>query len=164
MVMRIKSPAFGNEQSIPPRFTCDGEDVSPPLSWTGVPPEAQSLALVVEDPDAPDPKAAKRTFTHWIVYNLPPDSPGLPEDVTHDQLASGTLLGRSDFDRTRWEGPCPPWGEHRYFFKLYALDCRLPVAPELTRRALLSAIDGHVLEQAELMGTYQKQHNSVRTG
>lgn len=157
MTMRITSPAFGNQQSIPTRFTCEGEDVSPPLSWTGAPERAQTLALIVEDPDAPDPAAPKRIFTHWLIYNLPPDSTGLPENVGLDQLPNGARAGRNDFERQEWGGPCPPIGEHRYFFKLYALDAPLPTPRELDRASLYDAIEGHAVDYAEWMGTYQKQ-------
>jgi Raf kinase inhibitor-like YbhB/YbcL family protein len=160
MTMRITSPAFDNQKSIPSRFTCEGDDVSPPLSWTGVPERAQTLALIVEDPDAPDPAAPKRIFTHWLIYNLPPDSAGLPEQVGLEQLPNGARAGRNDFERREWGGPCPPIGEHRYFFKLYALDAPLPTARELDRAALYDAIEGHAVEYAEWMGTYQKQKRS----
>jgi hypothetical protein len=161
MVLRITSTEFQNEESIPKRFTCEGEGISPPLSWAGVPDLSQTLALIVEDPDAPDPDAPERIFTHWIVYNLPPDSTGVGENVSVDQLPRGARLGRNDFERTKWGGPCPPIGRHRYFFKLYALDAPLPTTGELTRSSLFAAIEGHVLEYAELIGTYQKQKRAA---
>lgn len=161
MVLRITSSAFREGQPIPTRFTCEGEDVSPPLSWAGVPDRAQTLALILEDPDAPDPDAPERIYTHWVVYNLPPDSSGLVENASEEQLPRGARWGRNDFGRARWGGPCPPIGEHRYFFKLYALDAPLPTTDELTRTSLYEAIEGHVLVYAELMGTYQKRRRSV---
>lgn len=160
MRMAISSPAFRHEEPILERFTCDGEDVSPPLHWTGVPEASQTLALIVEDPDAPDPAAPQHIFTHWIIYNLPPDSTGLVENVTLETLPRGARFGQNDFERTRWGGPCPPTGRHRYYFKLYALDSPVPTAHVLTRSGLLAAIDGHVLRYAELIGTYEKRSAS----
>lgn len=162
MGLMIESPAFENEQSIPVRFTCDGEDISPGLHWRGVPDATQTLALLVEDPDAPDPLAPQTIFTHWIVYNLPPDSTGLDENVAEGALPRGARFGKNDFERTRWGGPCPPVGEHRYYFKLYALDSPLPTARPFTRAALLDALEGHVLAYAELKGTYRKRRASSR--
>lgn len=162
MGLTIDSPAFEHEQSIPARFTCEGEDISPALRWGGVPDGAQTLALVVEDPDAPDPLAPQTIFTHWIVYNLPPSATGLVENVAAGALPRGARLGKNDFDRQRWGGPCPPVGEHRYYFKLYALDCPLPTATPLTRAALLDSLEGHVLAYAELIGRYQKRRASSR--
>jgi Raf kinase inhibitor-like YbhB/YbcL family protein len=163
MTLTIGSPAFRNAQPIPARFTCDGDDISPALYWGGVPDGTQTLALLVEDPDAPDPLAPQTIFTHWIVYNLPPDSNGLPEGVTTETIPRGARFARNDFDRTRWGGPCPPIGEHRYFFKLYALDSPLSTAELLNRSALLDALEGHVLAYAELMGTYRKRRPSTRS-
>jgi Raf kinase inhibitor-like YbhB/YbcL family protein len=162
MGLMIESPAFEHEQSIPARFTCDGEDISPGLHWRGVPAATQTLALLVEDPDAPDPLAPQTIFTHWIVYNLPPDSTGLDENVAEGGLPRGARFGKNDFERTRWGGPCPPVGEHRYYFKLYALDSPLPTARPFTRAALLDALEGHVIAYAELKGTYRKRRASSR--
>lgn len=162
MALMIESPAFEHEQAIPARFTCDGDDISPGLRWRGVPDTTQTLALLVEDPDAPDPLAPQTIFTHWIVYNLPPDSTELSENVADNALPRGARLGKNDFERTRWGGPCPPVGEHRYFFKLYALDTPLPTAEPLTRAALLDALEGHVLAYAELKGMYRKRRASSR--
>lgn len=156
MGMTLSSAAFRNEEPIPKRFTADGEDVSPPLDWSGVPAEAQSLALLVEDPDAPDPAAPQRIFTHWIIINLPPDSSGLVEDVGTHTLPRGARFGQNDFERGRWGGPCPPIGRHCYHFKLYALDTPLPTHHVLTRSALLAAVEGHVLAFAELVGSYAR--------
>jgi Raf kinase inhibitor-like YbhB/YbcL family protein len=157
MRFTIGSPAFLNEQPIPERFTCIGDDISPALHWSGAPEATQTLALLVEDPDAPDPAAPQRIFTHWVIYNLPFDSTGLVENVGLDTLPRGARFGQNDFERTRWGGPCPPIGRHRYYFKLYALDSPVPTAQVLTRSGLLDAVDGHVLAYAELMGTFEKR-------
>jgi Raf kinase inhibitor-like YbhB/YbcL family protein len=154
-IMQLSSPDFGAGQSIPARFTCEGEDVSPALVWGEVPAGAKSLALIVEDPDAPDPRAPKRIYTHWVVYDLPPSSRGLPGGTS--ELPAGTREGKNDWGRTGYGGPCPPVGRHRYFFRLHALDSVLPDLGQPTRAELLGAMEGHVLETAELMGTYQKE-------
>lgn len=157
MSLTLKSPVFEQGGSIPQRYTCEGDDISPPLQWSGVPGGTRSLALIVDDPDAPDPAAPRMTWVHWLVYNLPPDGGGLPEGVARGDLPAGTLLGRNDFRRTRYGGPCPPIGRHRYFFKLYALDIVLPDLGTPDKAALLRAMEGHVLERTELIGTYQKR-------
>jgi Raf kinase inhibitor-like YbhB/YbcL family protein len=157
MSLKIISPAFEPGGPIPAKYTCEGPDVSPPLAWSGVPPAAKSLVLIVDDPDAPDPAAPKMTWVHWVLYNLPPDAAGLPEGVSSGALPTGTLEGLTDFRRTGWGGPCPPIGRHRYFFKLYALDRTLPPTGRQTKSQVERAIAGHVLEGAELVGTYQKQ-------
>jgi Raf kinase inhibitor-like YbhB/YbcL family protein len=139
------------------QFTCEGQDLSPALSWSGVPEGTKSLALIVDDPDAPDPKAPKMVFVHWVVYNLPPDAQGLREAVTASQLPKGALEGVTDYKKVGWGGPCPPIGRHRYFFKLYALDSVLPDLNAPSKAALEKAMDGHILAKAELVGTYQKK-------
>ncbi len=154
MPLTLNSAAFAHNGPIPRRFTCDGEDISPPLAWSGVSDQTRSLTLVVDDPDAPDPAAPKLTWVHWLLYNLPPDTTGLPEAV--DTLPPGTLAGRNDWKRTGYGGPCPPVGRHRYFFKLYALDTVLPDLNEPNKPALLRAMQGHVLASTELVGTYQR--------
>jgi Raf kinase inhibitor-like YbhB/YbcL family protein len=156
MTMVISSPAFGPNQSIPSRYTCEGEDLSPPLSWAGVPSETKSLALIVEDPDAPDPKAPKMTWVHWVLYNIPPSASGLPEGVQKQALPPGTREGLNDWKRTGYGGPCPPIGRHRYFFKIYALSQVLPDLGSPTKSQLEKAMKGQVLSQAELVGTYEK--------
>jgi Raf kinase inhibitor-like YbhB/YbcL family protein len=156
MPLRLLSSAFEHLGRIPRRFTCEGEDVSPPLSWTDPPPGTQSFALLVEDPDAPDPEAPKMTWVHWVLYNLPPKARGLEEGVRRERLPAGTLEGRNDWKRTGYGGPCPPIGRHRYFHRLYALDAMLPDLKGPTRASLLKAMEGHVLAGAELIGTYQK--------
>jgi len=157
MKLSIRSPAFAHNASIPPRYTCDGEDVSPPLAWSGAGSEARSLVLIVDDPDAPDPAAPTTTWVHWVLYNLPPQSDGLPEAVTEGELPPGTLQGVNDWGRSGYGGPCPPVGRHRYFFKLYSLDTVLPDLGRPTKARLLEAMEGHVLDHAELVGTYQRQ-------
>jgi Raf kinase inhibitor-like YbhB/YbcL family protein len=152
--MRIGSTAFTHEGAIPSLYTCEGKDVSPPISWSEVPPGTKSLALIVDDPDAPDPAAPKMTWVHWVLYNLPPTSDGLPERVK--PLPVGTKEGMNDWKRTGYGGPCPPIGRHRYFHKLYALDIVLPDLKQPTKAKLEEAMKGHILSEARLMGTYQK--------
>ena len=152
MSMLIQSPAFEEGEAIPAIYTCDGGDISPPLEWAGVPEDTQSLVLIVDDPDAPDPAAPKMVWVHWLLYNLPAMATGLPEAVT--ALPAGTLEGINDWQRTGYGGPCPPIGRYRYFFKLYALDTVLPDLAQPTKDQLLEAIQGHVIEEAVLMGTY----------
>jgi len=154
--MQITSPAFADHAAIPPIYTCNGRDISPPLVFTGVPAAAASLVLIVDDPDAPDPNAPKLTWVHWLLFNLPPHITGLDEHM--QTLPDGTNAGINDWKRHDYGGPCPPIGRHRYFFKLYALDTQLTGLNEPDKSALLHAMQGHVLEQAELIGTYVKQH------
>lgn len=155
MALTLTSSAFQAGGKIPSQYTCEGEDISPPLGIDGVPGGAKSLALIIDDPDAPDPKAPKRVWVHWVVHNLPPDTKGLPENAGSEGLPTGAVTGTNDQKQNSYHGPCPPIGRHRYFHKLYALDITLPPAP-LTKAALEAAMQGHVLAQAELMGTYQK--------
>ena len=152
--MRIVSTAFSHEGAIPAHYTCEGKDVSPPISWSDVPPGTKSLALIVDDPDAPDPSAPKMTWVHWVLYNLPPSTDGLPESA--GTLPQGTKEGTNDWRRTGYGGPCPPIGRHRYFHKLYALDTVLPDLKQPTKAKLEEAMKGHILSEARLMGTYQK--------
>ena len=154
MAMDINSPVFADGGDIPARYTCQGDDVSPPLTWSGIPPEAKSLVLIVDDPDAPDPQAPKMTWVHWVLYSLPPDSGGLAEAV--GDLPPGTGEGLNDWKKTGYGGPCPPIGRHRYFFKLYALDTVLENLDRPTKARLEKAMDSHILTRAELVGTYQK--------
>jgi Raf kinase inhibitor-like YbhB/YbcL family protein len=153
--LAIRSPAFSPGGPIPVRHTGDGDDVSPPLEWSGVPKGAKTLALVVDDPDAPDPRAPKRLFAHWVLYNLPPDARGLPEGVRTRDLPHGTRVGKNDWGRTAYGGPCPPVGQHRYFHKLFALDVVLDLVSP-TAKELAHAIEGHVLATAEVIGVYQR--------
>jgi Raf kinase inhibitor-like YbhB/YbcL family protein len=153
--MKILSSAFAHQGAIPAKYTCEGQDASPPLAWSEVPPGTRSLALVVEDPDAPDPAAPKMTWVHWVLYNLPPATAGLPEAMR--ALPAGTLEGVNDWKRTGYGGPCPPIGRHRYFHRLYALDAALPDLHRPTRAKLAAAMQGHVLAEAVLIGLYQKK-------
>jgi Raf kinase inhibitor-like YbhB/YbcL family protein len=153
----LESPSFSHQGQIPTRFTCEGADLSPALSWSGVPDGTRSLALIVDDPDAPDPRAPKVRWVHWVLYNLPPAPAGLPEGVAEEMLPEGARPGLNDWKRTGYGGPCPPIGRHRYFFDLYALDAVLPDLEEPTRAELERAMEGHVLGVAELIGTYQKR-------
>jgi hypothetical protein len=155
--MKIFSPAFENGKAIPKRYTADGADVSPPLFWEGAPGRAKSLALVVDDPDAPDPKAPRMVWVHWVLYNIPANATGLTEAVKTQDLPTGTLEGLNDWKRTGYGGPAPPIGRHRYFFKLYALDTMLPDLHHPSKAALLEAMKGHVLKEAVLMGTYSRE-------
>lgn len=155
-MLTITSPAFSHGGAIPSLYTCEGKDISPALEFSGVPQGAKSLALVVHDPDAPDPKAPRIDWVHWVLYNLPPSCKGLPENVPESALPPGTLPGVTDFKRTGWGGPCPPIGRHRYFFVLYALDTVLPDLRTPTRQGLERAFAGHLLAKAEVMGTYEK--------
>jgi hypothetical protein len=155
MALTLTSYAFAPDGKIPSQYTCEGEDLSPPLAFTGMPDGTKSLALIVDDPDAPDPKAPKRVWVHWVVFNLAPDSQGLPEDASRAGLPAGAVAGLNDWKKISYGGPCPPIGRHRYFHKLYALDVMLPAKP-LSKTELEAAMKGHVLAQAELVGTYEK--------
>jgi hypothetical protein len=157
MTLTLTSSAFAPLGAIPKRHTCDGEDLSPPLAWSGVPAGAKSLALVVDDPDAPDPAAPKLVWVHWVLYDLPPGTVSLAQGTTAKALPPGAREGLNDWKRTGWRGPCPPVGRHRYFHKLYALDIVLPDLHQPDKAALERAMAGHVLAQAELVGTYQRE-------
>ncbi len=156
MSLIIISPSFMHKHEIPARHTCDGLNTSPPLEWTGLPVGVKSLALIVDDPDAPNPDAPRMTWVHWVLYNIPPDSHGLPEGTVAESLPRGTLQGLNDWQHIGYQGPCPPIGKHRYFFKLYALDTLLPDMKHPTKAALEKAMRGHVLVQSELIGLYQR--------
>jgi Raf kinase inhibitor-like YbhB/YbcL family protein len=155
MALVIKSSAFAPNGAVPIKYTCESDDVSPALEWTGVPASAKSLALIVDDPDAPDPAAPKMVYVHWVLYDMPTSATGLPEGVTSAQLPKGTREGKNDFGKVGYGGPCPPIGRHRYFFKLYALDASLGDLGGATKADVEAAMRGHVVEQAELVGTYQ---------
>lgn len=163
MTMMITSEAFVDGGDMPPRLTCEGADRSPPLAWENLPEGTESVVLIVDDPDAPDPAAPRMVWDHWILYNLPPTCRGLPEGVAVADLPAGTGEGINSWGRTGYGGPCPPIGRHRYFHQLYALDIRLPA--ELgtpTKDDLLLAMEDHILAHTELVGTYQKQpHNDA---
>jgi Raf kinase inhibitor-like YbhB/YbcL family protein len=156
MTFTLESSAFNNGGEIPSRYTCSGEDISPPLTWTGVPETARSLVLIIDDPDAPDPKAPKTIWVHWVLYNIPPDVSGLTEGIAPAELPPGAVEGLNDWKRTGYGGPCPPVGRHRYFHKLYALDTVLEGMNTATKAMVEAAIKGHVLAQTELMGTFRK--------
>lgn len=154
MAFTITSPAFAPNGKIPSLYTCEGQDISPPLEWTGVPMATKSLVLIVDDPDAPDPAHPRMTWVHWILYNLPPDLSGLPAGVS---VLPGTgMTGINDWKRKDYGGPCPPIGRHRYFFKLYALDRLLDHLTPGSKDQIESAMRGHVLAATEIIGTYQK--------
>jgi Raf kinase inhibitor-like YbhB/YbcL family protein len=157
MTLTLTSSAFAPHGEIPTLYTCEGKDTSPALAWSGAPAGTKSLALVVDDPDAPDPRAPKTTWVHWVLYDLPPTATGLPEGVAAKDLPAGTREGINDWKRTGYGGPCPPIGRHRYFFKLYALDTALPDLKRPQKAQLMKATEGHVLAHAELVGTYQKK-------
>ncbi len=151
--MRLTSPEFKQNEIIPSRFTCEAEDISPPLQWTNPPPGTKSFALISDDPDAPG-----GTWVHWVVWNIPADARELPKAVAKDpELSNGIRQGITDFDRPGYGGPCPPPGNpHRYFFKLYALDTVLPLPPGARKENLEEAMKGHILAQAELIGLYKR--------
>lgn len=153
--LELKSPAYQNNAGIPARFTCSGKDVSPPLQWFDAPAGTRSFALIIDDPDAPDPAAPKMTWVHWVLYDIPANVFELPEGASK-HLPAGIRKGKNDWKRNDYGGPCPPIGRHRYFHKLYALDTVLPDLHNPTKVQLESAMQGHVLAQATLVGTYEK--------
>ena len=157
MSLAMSSPAFDHQGEIPALYTCDDRDISPPLVWDNLPAGTQSLALIVDDPDAPDPAAPRMTWVHWVLYNLPAKPGGLAEAVPASGLPAGTGQGLNDWKRTGYGGPCPPIGRHRYFHKLYALDTSLSGLDRPTKAELEAAMQGHVIEMTELVGTYQRQ-------
>jgi hypothetical protein len=152
--IELRSTAFAAGGELPRKHTCEGEDLAPPLSWSGLPPTTRSIALIVDDPDAPDPQAPKTTWVHWVLYNLPPDALALPEGGK--PLPTGALDGHNDWKRPGYGGPCPPIGRHRYFHKIYALDLVLPDLGHPTKSDLEKAMAGHIVARGELIGTYQK--------
>jgi Raf kinase inhibitor-like YbhB/YbcL family protein len=156
MTLTLESTAFSNGNEIPSQYTCEGDDISPPLQWQGIPENTASLVLIVDDPDAPDPKAPKMTWVHWVLFNIPPDVTGLPEAVQPKDLPPGTQEGLNDWKRTGYGGPCPPIDRHRYFHKLYALDILFEGLQKPTKTQVETAMKGHIIAQTEIMGTYQK--------
>ena len=156
MTPSIQSKSFRHNEMIPARYTCDGQDISPPLQWSGIPIEAKSLVLIVDDPDAPDPAAPKMTWVHWVLYNIPVDTSGLEENISPASLPEGTKEGINNWGRKGYGGPCPPIGRHRYFFKIYALDTVLADLQLPTKKQIEEAIAGHILAKAELVGMYQR--------
>ena len=150
--MEIKSSAFGSGEMIPAKYTCDGADFSPPLEWSGSPAGTRSFALICDDPDAP-----MGTWVHWVIYDIPPSATMLAEGITREKdLPGGGTQGINDFRKIGYGGPCPPGGTHRYFFKLYALDSELGLKPGVTKDQLLKAMRGHILGEAQIMGTYKR--------
>lgn len=154
--MQLISQAFNSGDKIPAMYTCDGRNISPPLSWSNLPSGAKSLALIVDDPDAPDPAAPRQTWVHWVLYNLPPGLKNLSPGIVTQDLPAGTKQGKNDWDRFGYGGPCPPIGCHRYFYTLYALDTVLPDLGAANKTKLLNAMRGHILAHAELLGRYQR--------
>ena len=152
MALEIYSTEFSEGEMIPTRYTCDGPDVSPDLSWSAVPETAKSLALICDDPDAP-----MGTWVHWVLFNIPPSASGLTAEIPSDAaLENGARNGTNDFGRLGYGGPCPPGGTHRYYFKLYALDTELNLDSGVTKDQLLEAMQGHILAEGQLMGTYKR--------
>ncbi len=150
MTFSFSSPAFGHGQPIPAVYTCKGRDISPPLTWSDLPQGTKSLALIMDDPDAPI-----GTWVHWVIYNIPSTRTGLEEAIpSEERLADGSLQGKNSWRRIGYGGPCPPSGTHRYYFRLYALDSMLSLAPGATKEQLLQAMQGHILAEAEWMGTF----------
>ncbi len=154
MALSLQSTVYGHGEAIPRRYTCDGENVSPPLQWSGVPQGARSLVLIIDDPDAPDPKAPRMTWVHWLLINIPPHAVGLPEAVAERDLPAGTRVGFNSGKRKGYSGPRPPLGRHRYFHKLYALDTILDTAAAPNVDEVKRAMEGHVLASAEFFATY----------
>lgn len=152
MKIVVTSSAFKEGEMIPAKYTCDGEDMSPPLGWSGIPQEAKSVAMISDDPDAP-----MGTWVHWVIYNMPFDLNGLPENVPQKEtLENGTTQGINDSRQTGYGGPCPPSGVHRYYFKIYALDTKLSLSPKATKKDLENAMKGHILAEGQLMGRYKR--------
>jgi Raf kinase inhibitor-like YbhB/YbcL family protein len=150
--IEVRSSAFGKGDRIPADFTCDGADMSPPIEWFGVPPQTQSLAIIADDPDAPS-----GDWAHWVIYDIPPNVARLPAGIpAGERSPMGGVQGKTDFGRAGYGGPCPPSGEHRYFFKVYALDTMLNLRPGMTKKELLRAIQGRILASGQLMGTYER--------
>jgi len=152
MSIQLTSAAFKEGGMIPEKYTCDGTDISPPLQWSGIPDGTQSIALICDDPDAP-----MGTWVHWVLFNIPADTKELPENIPPDRiLENGAKHGMSDFRRLGYGGPCPPGGTHRYFFKIYALDIEIGLEPGATKPELLNAMEGHILDEGQLMGKYSR--------
>jgi Raf kinase inhibitor-like YbhB/YbcL family protein len=159
MAFELHSPDFTEGGAIPPRHTCEGEDVSPVLQWGDPPDGTRTFALIVDDPDAPDPAHPKMTYVHWVLYDIPAGTSALGRGES-----SIGSEGVNDWKRTGYGGPCPPIGRHRYFFKLYALDTALPHLSRPTKGELIRAMQGHILAEAQLMGTYEKIQSSEPNG
>lgn len=153
MAFQLLSTAFNHEGEIPELYTCKGKNVSPPLTWKNPPEGTKSFALIAEDTDTPF-----GTITHWVLYNIPPDRAELEEAVpTQEQFPDGTIQGKNGMRRNGYMGPCPPWGKHRYYFTIYALDTVLKEDPDMNKKKLLKAVEGHILDKTDLMGYYSKR-------
>jgi Raf kinase inhibitor-like YbhB/YbcL family protein len=155
MTLKVTSSAFQQGGPIPAQYTCEGNDISPPLAWAGLPNNTKSVAMIVDDPDAPDPAKPQRVYVHWVVYNMPAQTTTLPENASKSGMPAGALQGKNDWGKAEYGGPCPPIGRHRYFFKLYALDTTLALKAA-TKADFEKAVKGHIVDSGELMGTYQK--------
>jgi Raf kinase inhibitor-like YbhB/YbcL family protein len=158
MALILTSPAFANNGVIPKQYSCEGTDISPPLQWSGAPQGTKSFVLIIDDPDAPDPRAPKMTWVHWVVYNIPAGVHSLPEGAAKSGFPSEAKQGLNDWKRAGYGGPCPPIGRHRYFHTLSALDAVLPDLGHATKAQLLDAMKGHVIAETQLVGTYEKGH------
>ena len=156
MTLKVTSNAFQQGGSIPAQYTCEGKDSSPPLAWSGLPNNTKSVAMIVDDPDAPDPAKPQRVYVHWVVYNIPPQTSSLAENASRSGMPTGAVQGKNDWGKPEYGGPCPPIGRHRYFFKVYALDTSLTELKNATKADLEKAMKGHIVDSGELMGTYQK--------
>ena len=156
MTMKVTSSAFQQGGAIPAKYTCEGQDTSPPLAWSGAPSSAKSIAMIVDDPDAPDPAKPQRVYVHWVVYNIPGGTSSLPENASKSGMPKGAEQGKNDWGKPQYGGPCPPIGRHRYFFKVYALDTTLSGLSGPAKADLERAMKDHILDSGELMGTYQK--------
>lgn len=151
--MKITSTVFKNEAMMPAKYACDGDNVSPPLAFSGLPPQTLSLALIADDPDAPS-----GTWVHWVIYNIPPSTKELEENIPiKEALPDGSFQGKNDFKKIGYRGPCPPSGTHRYFFKVYALNIKVDLPPGATKRELLAKMEGHILEEGSIMGKYMRR-------
>ncbi|MDQ5872517.1 MAG: YbhB/YbcL family Raf kinase inhibitor-like protein [Acidobacteriota bacterium] len=157
MTFKLISPAFGENGSIPSQYTCDGDDISPPLVWSDVPSGTKSLALIMDDPDSPDPAKPQRVYVHWVVYNISPMTLKLPLNAAKSGLPLRALHGTNDWGKQTYGGPCPAIGKHRYFFKLYALDDQLKGLKNPTKAQVEEAMMGHLVDNVELVGTYEKR-------
>jgi hypothetical protein len=146
--MKIESPVFENQEEIPSKYTCDGQDINPPLEFSEIPERTKSLALIMDDPDAP-----MGTWVHWILWNISPER----REISENSLPPGAIEGKNSWGRIGYGGPCPPSGSHRYFFKLYALDTQLELSSQADKAELEKAMEGHILEKAELIGLYSRQ-------
>src|SRR5256885_6036691 len=156
MTLKVTSSAFQQGGSIPSQYTCEGKNSSPPLAWSGLPNNTKSVAMIVDDPDAPDPAKPQRVYVHWVVYNIPTQTTSLVESASKSGMPAGAVQGKNDWGKPEYGGPCPPIGRHRYFFKLYALDTTITGLKDVTKADLEKAMKGHIVDSGELMGTYQK--------